>query len=314
MFDALYRQKLKDSDAKSLLLLLAKKRETVEEIAGCVKALRVLEPPFEARIPNLIDTCGTGGDRSGSFNVSTLAAFVIAGAGGKVAKHGNRSISSRCGSSDFMEALGVNLNAGRKKMIRAIRRSGVGYFHAPFYHPVFSRLQPLRRGLKTRTIFNLLGPLVNPLRLRAQLAGVSKPKHVALFAEVLKKEMRRALVCHSRDGLDEISAGAPTDAAWIEKGRVRFFKIDPQRLGIPKSGKKHYLGGSPRENAARALRLLKGRLPGPLRDMVVLNSAAGLWVAGRAEDIRGGIRLAESSLASGKALKALRELKKISWS
>jgi anthranilate phosphoribosyltransferase len=172
-FTLLFSQSIPAMKAKSFLLLLAKKGETADELLGCLQAIRRLEKPIGPRIPGLMDTCGTGGDGRHTINISTLVALVIAGAGGKIAKHGNRAISSRSGSSDLMESFGIKLNAPPKKMIEAIRRSGLGYFHAPFYHPVFAKMQPLRQSLKKRTILNLLGPLVNPMRLDYQLVGVS---------------------------------------------------------------------------------------------------------------------------------------------
>lgn len=312
VFRSLFEGKLLKSQVKALLLLLARKGETAEEVAGCLKALQSLERPFPARIRGLMDTCGTGGDRSHSLNISTLAAFVIAGAGGKVAKHGNRSISSKCGSSDLLEALGVNLKAGRARMLQAIRKAGIGYFHAPFYHPVFSRVQPLRRELKVRTIFNLLGPLVNPLGIEAQVIGVSKPKYLKLFAEVLReKKMKNALVCHSEDGLDEISTSAATQAAWVSGNRIRYGKIRPQALGFRRASKKNYKGGGVSANKSLGLKILKGKLRGPARDVVVINAAAGLVVSGRARNLKEGIRLAHLSLDTGKAYQALLKLKEM---
>lgn len=313
LFRSLFKGRLKQSQAKALLLLLARKGETVEELGNCLRALRSLEKPYPVSIPHLMDTCGTGGDRSHSINVSTLAALVIAGAGGKVAKHGNRALSSRSGSSDLMEALGVRLEAPRKRMLESIRRYGIGFFHAPLYHPLFARMQPLRRELKTRTIFNLLGPLANPLKIEARLVGVSKLGQVALYANVLGKQgIRRALVCHSADGLDEISPAAPTLTAWVEGGRVRYETIHPKRYGFRPVSQKAFRASTVRKNRALALRLLQGKLRGPMRDLVVINSAAGLVLCGVARDLHMGIRLAEDSLDSGRAFRALHGLRSLS--
>lgn len=313
LFDRLFRQKMKKEEAKALLLLLAKKGETTEELLGCLRALRQLEPPKAVSIPRLMDTCGTGGDGAGTLNVSTLAAFVIAGAGGKVAKHGNRAISSRAGSSDLMEAIGVRLDTPARHMVESIRRSGIGYFHAPLYHPVFARVQSLRRELKTRTIFNLLGPLANPLKIEAQLLGVSKEAFVPLYAEVLKQQgIRRALVCHSQDGLDEISPSAPTEVAWIENGKISYGTIRPERYGFRKAPKLAFAGGSLKKNHALALKLLQGKLKGPLRDLILINSAAGLVVSGVVPNLRAGLFRARRSLESGRAYRALLELKRLS--
>ncbi len=309
IFTELFKGGLSKQSAKALLLLLARKGESLDEISGCLAALRRLEPPHELNWKNLLDTCGTGGDQSGSINVSTLAALVIAGAGGRVAKHGNRGISSRCGSSDLMEALGVRLNASPKTMIRAIQKCGIGYFHAPHHHPIFSRVQPLRRELKTRTIFNLLGPLVNPVTLDHQLIGVSKKEHVRLYARLLARRGGvSALVCHGRDGMDEISVTAPTDIALIQKGKIRFQVIDPRKFGFKTQAKKNPSGGSVQKNKALALAILKGRLRGPLRDLVVMNAAAGLVVSGIASNFKEGILLSEHSIDSGRAYAALQKL------
>jgi anthranilate phosphoribosyltransferase len=312
-FCLLFEGRVKEPQAKALLLLLAWKGETATEVLGCLRAIRFFEPAKQVRIPHLMDTCGTGGDRSHSFNISTLAAFVIAGAGGKVAKHGNRAISSKSGSSDLMEALGVRLQAPRKNMITAIRRYGIGYFHAPLYHPLFLRLQPLRRRLGTPTIFNLLGPLLNPLALEAQLIGVAKRKYLSLFATVLKKTVRgTAMAVSSADGMDEISTSAKTSAVFIQKGRTMFRQIQPKRLGFLHAAKHSYKGGTVRKNRNLALRLLSGRLKGPVRDIVILNAAAGLFVSGLAKNLREGIRLAEKSIDSGSAYRALKGLKRMS--
>jgi len=184
VFGDLFDQKLTMPEAKALLLLLAEKGETVDEVRGCLNALRKREPVLRAPAGGVMDTCGTGGDGSHSINVSTLAAFVIAGAGGKVAKHGNRAVSSKSGSSDLMESFGIKLDAKPRRMIESISRNGIGYFHAPFYHPVFSKVQPLRKALGVRTIFNLLGPLVNPVKIRYQLVGVAKREFLDLYARI----------------------------------------------------------------------------------------------------------------------------------
>lgn len=313
-FLALFRGKMDAAHAKALLLLLAQKGESVGEILGCLEAVRRVERPRRLSLRGLMDTCGTGGDGSQSFNVSTLAALVIAGAGGRVAKHGNRSLSSRCGSSDLMEALGVKLDAGPQKMIQSLRRFGIGYFHAPYYHPVFSRLQPLRRRLKARTIFNFLGPLLNPMAIEGQLVGVAKPEWVRLYAQALARQnLKRAAVCHSRDGMDELSTACPSRVAWITKKKIRFETLDPRRLGFPRPRTpKAFRGGSARHNRFLALDILQGRLRGPLRDIVVLNAAMGLVVAGMAQTVREGIALAKNALDSGSAYRALLGLRKIS--
>lgn len=313
IFSQVFRRRIPESKIKALLLLLAKKGETAAEVRGCLKALQALEKPSKVRVRGLMDTCGTGGDHQNSINVSTLAALVIAGAGGKVAKHGNRGISSRCGSSDLMEALGVHLPAPKARMMQSIQKFGIGYFHAPFHHPVFSRLQSLRKKLKARTILNLLGPLANPLQVPVQLVGVSSPKALRLYAEVLSGiREKTALVCHSRDGLDEISIQAPTDVVKISQGHMIWGRIEPRKLGFRSSTKPAPKIHSVLQSKSLALKLLRNQLAGPARDTVVLNAAAGLWISGKAKGLQEGIQLADHSIRSGKALEALQGLKKIS--
>lgn len=309
VFNALFEEQLSPAKAKALLLLLAKKGESVSELLGCVNALRKLEPSVKTRLP-LLDTCGTGGDGSHSINVSTLAALVIAGAGGKVAKHGNRGLSSKCGSSDVLEALGVNLSQTPKQVLRSIDNCGIGYLHAPHHHPVFSRVQALRKSLKTRTLFNLLGPMINPLTPQFQLIGVSNEKTFDLYVAVLKIMKATALVCHSQDGLDEISINAPTKIAVIQKGEVRLGWIKPEKFGFKKGIPAAVKGGMPKDNARAAINILTGESRGPARDMVVLNAAAGLLISNLADSFEDGILLAEASLDSGKALRALEGLVK----
>lgn len=296
--------------AKSFLLLLAKKGETAEELLGCLRALRALEKPIGPKIPGLMDTCGTGGDGRRTINISTLAALVIAGAGGKVAKHGNRAISSKSGSSDLMEAFGVKLDADPRKMIQAVKRFGLGYFHAPYYHPAFARMQFLRKAIGRRTILNLLGPLVNPMRLDHQLVGVSEKRLVPLFAKVLSKLGRKtALVYHSADGMDEISTSVPTTVAWVMPDKVRMETIHPRIYGFKKAPLKRLLVHSVKESKIRAGSILTGKEKGPARDTIILNAAYGLLLCGLAGTIREGIDHAKDSIASGRALKVLKQLK-----
>ncbi|MFH1799510.1 MAG: anthranilate phosphoribosyltransferase [Candidatus Omnitrophota bacterium] len=299
--------------AKSFLLLLAKKGETADELLGCLGALRALEKPVGPKIPGLMDTCGTGGDGRKTLNISTLVALVIAGAGGKIAKHGNRAISSKSGSSDLMEAFGVKLDAAPRKMIAAVRRHGLGYFHAPFFHPVFAKMQPLRRSLKRPTMLNLLGPLVNPMRLDHQLVGVSGKDRVPLYAKVLSKLGRKtALVCHSDDGMDEISTSVPTTVAWVTPGKVRMSVIRPAAYGLRKASVKDLAVDSVKKSKLRAQKILAGKEKGPARDTVVLNAAFGLLLCGTARSVEEGITLARKSIDSGKALKVLEQLRRMS--
>ena len=312
-FKLLFSGALSFQRAKSFLLLLAQKGETANELLGCLQALQSLEKTVGPKIPGLMDTCGTGGDGRQTINISTLVALVIAGAGGKIAKHGNRAISSRSGSSDLMEAFGVKLDTAAEKMITAIKRSGLGYFHAPFHHPVFAQMQPLRKALKRRTILNLLGPLVNPMRLDHQLVGVSEKRLIPLYAKVLSKLNRKtALVCHSHDGMDEISTSAPTTVAWVTPNKIRMSVIRPGIYGLKKAFPKHLCVHSVEESRARAKDILSGHEKGPARDVIILNAAFGLFLAGQADSVQEGIEIAKKSIDSGKALHVLRRLKELS--
>jgi anthranilate phosphoribosyltransferase len=309
-FTLLFTDVIPFTKAKSFLLLLAQKGETAGELLGCLQALQALEKPIGPKIPGLMDTCGTGGDGRQTINISTLVALVIAGAGGKIAKHGNRAISSRSGSSDLMEAFGVKLDAAPRKMFSAIQTSGLGYFHAPFHHPVFGKMQPLRRALKRRTILNLLGPLVNPMRLDHQLVGVSEKRWIPLYAKVLSKMGRKtALVCHSNDGMDEISTSAPTAVAWVTPNKVRMDVIQPRTYGFRKASFKDLAVNSVKKSVSRAKNILAGKEKGPARDAVVLNAAYGLLLSGKARSVEEGIVFAEESIDSGSALKVLKKLK-----
>jgi len=309
-FGMLFAGTIPYTQAKSFLLLIAQKGETADELLGCLQALQALEKTVGPRISGLMDTCGTGGDGRQTLNISTLVALVIAGAGGKIAKHGNRAISSKSGSSDLMEAFGVKLDTPAAKVIASIKRSGLGYFHAPFHHPVFAQMQPLRRALKRRTILNLLGPLVNPMRLEHQLVGVSEKRLIPLYARVLSKMGRKtALVCHSQDGMDEISTSVPTTVAWVTPNKVRMSVIQPKAYRLKKATLKNLRVHSVQASKRRAQAILSGKEKGPARDTVILNAAFGLLVCGKAGSVAEGIALARKSVDSGKALKVLNQLK-----
>lgn len=312
VFRSLFEMQLSESEARTLLLMLAEKGETSAEISGCLKALRSLEPELKTPLRNLMDTCGTGGDQSHSINVSTLSAILIAAAGGKVAKHGNRSITSKVGSSDLMEALGVNLEAPFKRMLKALQETGLGYFHAPLYHPVFARVQPLRKKLGVRTIFNYLGPLVNPLNLERQMIGVSRREHLEIFAQVQKrKKMKFSIVCHSRDGMDELSTAGKSDIALIRGGKITYGEFDPARYGFKKARRTDYQGGTLRKNLLLSEKLLKGRLKGPQRDLVAANAGVGLYVSGAVKSIDQGIERIQSALDRGEGYRTLDAVRKI---
>lgn len=293
--------------AKETLILLAKKGETAEEVSGCLSALQAYET--DSGITELLDTCGTGGDLSNSLNISTLAAIVAAGAGCKVAKHGNRRFSSRCGSSDLIEALGVNLDAPLQTMVRSIRKNRLGYFHAPTHHNIRAKFQDLRSDLKIKTIFNLLGPLSNPLKLDFKLVGVSNKKTFDLYLKILKKAgFKRVLLVYGQDGMDEISTFASTEAALIEKGKVIRFKINASKLGFKKISPHALKITSTNDAKNKALGVLSGKNKGPAAEIVILNAGAAIWTTGKAVNLKEGIEMARRSIESGQALKAIKQL------
>lgn len=312
-FESLFKNQLTLQQAKLLLLLLAKKGESEKEIFGCFKAIRHLEPAKDLHIPFLMDVCGTGADNSHSFNISTVSALVIAGAGGKVAKHGNRSITSQSGSSDLIETLGVKLDAKPERMIESIKRFGIGYFHAPFYHPIFSNVQEVRRQIKLRTIFNILGPLINPFQLQAQLIGVAHKNLAPIYAQLLLDTgIRNFVVCHSLDGMDELSPSSKNLWLYASHGKLKTEIFDPKKLGFKSANKKAYRGGNAVQNSRLTLQLLRGKLKGPLREIIILNAAAGLLACGMVYSFEEGIRLANQSLNTGSAYESLQGLKRIS--
>lgn len=289
---------------------LRMKGETIDEIAGAAAVMRQKATPIEPVLENgklLIDTCGTGGDSSGTFNISTASALVAAGGGAIVAKHGNRSISSRCGSADVLEALGVTIDIPPGRVAQCIETVGIGFLFAPGLHGAMKHAIGPRRELGIRTIFNILGPLTNPAGAGAQLLGVYDPNLCMVMAEVLKSlGSVRAMVVHG-SGLDEISTSGTTDIAMLEDGVVSRRKIAPEDLGVERANRNDLAGGDAERNAAIIRDIFSGAA-GPKRDVVVVNSAASLVVAGIAADIKDGIEKASDSIDSGTAAGKLEEL------
>ena len=294
----------------ALLAALASKGETVEEIAGAASAMRARVRAVPHRLAEVLDTCGTGGDGQGTFNVSTAAALVAAAGGAAVAKHGNRAVSSRSGSADVLAALGVEIEVEPEASARQLETIGLAFLFAPLHHPAMKAVAPVRRALGVRTVFNLLGPLTNPAGARRQLLGVFAADRVEPMAQVLASfGAERALVVHGDDGLDEITTTARTRVAEVEGDRVRCFELTPEEIGVRRTTPAELLGGSPEENA-RALETVLGGAPGPLAEIVVANAGAALYVAGRAASIRQGVELARELLSSGGALAKLDELRR----
>jgi len=290
-----------------LLIALRARGEPVEEMTGFVESMRAHATPLEVP-PGSIDTCGTGGDRAGTFNISTAAALVAAGAGIPVAKHGNRAASSRCGSADVLEALGVDITLDADGVRRCIDVAGMGFCFAPTFHPAMRHAGPARRELAVRTVFNVLGPLANPGRVKKQALGVGAPSLAPLMIRVLKDlGHERALVFYGEDGLDELTTTGPSRVFQLRNGKVDDFELDPKDLGLGRARADELKGGTPAENAALLRQVLNGDT-GPRRDVVLLNAAAAILAAGRAEDWPQAMDVARESLDSGRAAQVLSRL------
>jgi anthranilate phosphoribosyltransferase len=306
-FESMMSGEVTPSQIGGLLMALRVRGETVEEITGAVTAMRgkmlgVVAPA------DAIDVVGTGGDASGSFNISTCAAFIVAGAGVPVAKHGNRALSSRSGAADVLTALGVKIDIGPEAISACIRQAGIGFMFAPAHHPAMKHVGPTRVELGTRTIFNLLGPLSNPAGVKRQMVGVFSRQWVEPLAHVLKNlGSDRAYVVHGSDGLDEITTAGPTAVAALENGVVRCFEIAPEDVGLPRVKPEALRGGDADANAEALKAVLEG-IKGPYRDVAVLNAAAALVVAAKASDLADGVALAQDAIDSGEAEASLDRL------
>ncbi|MHB8743988.1 MAG: anthranilate phosphoribosyltransferase [Sulfuricaulis sp.] len=290
------------------LVGLRLKGETVEEIAAAAGVMRELATTVNVSGPHLVDTCGTGGDGASTFNISTAAAFVAAAAGAKVAKHGNRSVSSKSGSADVLEAAGVNLDLTPEQVARCVNEVGVGFMFAPKHHGAMQYAIGPRREMGVRTIFNLLGPLTNPANAPNQVLGVFSSQWLEPLAEVLQRlGSEHVLVVHADDGMDEISIGAPTRVAELKAGRVRVYSIQPEQFGIVRSDVSKLAVNSPAESLAMVESVLNN-VPGPAHAIVALNAGAAIYVSGLAPDLDAGIKLAQAVLASGAARNKLADL------
>ena len=299
------------SQMGALLMAMRIRGETLDEITGAVKTMRskMLTVPAP---PGAMDIVGTGGDGSGSYNISTCAAFIVAGAGGTVAKHGNRALSSRCGAADVLTALGVRIVLTPDGIARCIAEAGIGFMFAPAHHPATKHVGPTRVELGTRTIFNLLGPLLNPAGVRRQLVGVFSRQWVEPLAHALHRlGSERAFVVHGADGLDEISLTEPTMIASLENGVVSTFEVTPEDVGLSRARPEMLKGGDAPANAA-ALRAVLAGEKGAYRDVATFNAAAALVVGGRAKDLNDGMEIAARSIDSGEAARRLDRLIKIS--
>ncbi len=295
----------------AFIVALRMKGETVEELTGLVRAMLAAAeevPLDDALRARLVDTCGTGGDRSGTINVSTIAAFVVAGAGVPVAKHGNRAASSKAGSADVLEALGVRIDLGPEGVASCLASANIGFCFAPRFHPAMRHAGPVRRELGLPTVFNFLGPLANPTRPRFQVVGVSDGRMAARMAGVLAANGAvRSLVVHGSDGLDELTTTGPSTVVWQEDGSTRTLQVDPASLGFAPATKEALAGGDAAANAASLRAVLDGST-GAHRDIAVLNAAAGLVAAGAAASLEDGVTLAQASIDEGSAAAALDRL------
>jgi anthranilate phosphoribosyltransferase len=300
-----------DVQIASFLTAIATRGPTVEELSGFVQAMRAMSrtvPLSDSERDQLVDTCGTGSDGQGTFNISTAAALVAAAAGVKIAKHGNRGLTSKCGSADVLEALGIAVQLEPERSVECLRQTGFMFLYAPALHPAMKRVQPIRRALGFRTIFNLAGPLANPAGARAQVVGVFAG--VDLVAGTLARlGVRHAFVVHGRDGLDELTLNGVSEVAEVREHTVRSFTLEAADAGLDQAPVSALAGCDASGNAALIEKILAGE-PGPRRDVVLLNAAAALVIAGRAVDFAGGVRCADDAIDSGAGLRLLVELRK----
>lgn len=315
-FEHLFSQKMDDASMKTLLEKLYQRGETAEEIAAAATVMRehsIKLPVPESMEDELIDNCGTGGDKSGSFNISTTVSILLSATGSKVAKHGNRSITSKSGSADVLEVLGINLNLTPENQVKMLQECGFTFMFAVNHHPAMKYIMPIRKSLDHRTIFNILGPLTNPAGVKKQLIGVFDKNYIMPVAKALQlNNAMRAMVVSSADGMDEIGISTVSFAATLDTGGVKEMEIDPQAYGFKLYDSQEIKGGTATDNAAIVQGVLDGTLKGAKRDIVVLNSAAALWVDGRARDIKEGIEMATASIDNGAAKRQLLNIAKLS--
>jgi anthranilate phosphoribosyltransferase len=298
------------SQVAAFLVAMIMKGETPDEMLGFARSMRRRAVRIDAGAGSepLLDTCGTGGDGACTFNISTVTAFVVAGAGARVAKHGNRAISSRCGSADVLEELGVEISLEPERTAAAIREVGIGFVYAPAHHPAMRHVQVARSELKMRTSFNLLGPMTNPANASAQLVGAPSVRSAELMAQTLAAlGLPRGFVVHGLDGLDEVSISGETLMLEIRSGAIAHLAVQPEDFGVARTPIEALRGSGPEENAQIALKVLNGER-GPRRDVVLVNSAVALVAAGKAADFLEGMLMAAESIDSGAALRKLREL------
>jgi len=312
MITEIFSGNITDAQIGAMMAALATKGETFEELAGASRAMRRKALRIQTSATTVVDTCGTGGDGAHTFNISTTTSFVVAACGVTVAKHGNRSVSSQCGSADLLEALGIKLDTAPEIVEEAVQDIGIGFLFAPLYHGAMRFAAKARKEVGLRSIFNMLGPLTNPAGANCQLLGVYAPELTEMFAHALQLlGAKRAFVVHGHDGLDEISVCAPTRISELKDGLIRTYDISPEQFFSERAKPADLLGGNPQENAQITRNILNGE-KGPKRNVVLINAAAALVAAGQAEDLKQGIRMAETAIDDGGAAKKMEALIKYS--
>jgi anthranilate phosphoribosyltransferase len=308
MITDIFSGNITDAQIGAMMAALATKGETFEELAGAARAMRRKALRIQTSAATVVDTCGTGGDGAHTFNISTTTSFVVAACGVTVAKHGNRSVSSQCGSADLLEALGIKLDTAPEIVEEAVQDIGIGFLFAPLYHGAMRFAAKARKEVGLRSIFNMLGPLTNPAGANCQLLGVYAPELTEMFAHALQLlGTKRAFVVHGHDGLDEISVCSPTRVSELKNGLIRTYDISPEQFFSEQAEPADLLGGSPEENAQITRNILDGE-KGPKRNIVLINAAAALVAAGQAEDLKQGIRIAETAIDEGVAAKKMEAL------
>jgi len=315
-FDDIFENRLDENKVKEYLIKLYENGETADEIASAASAMRdhLIPLEIEQKLQDkIIDNCGTGGDKSNSFNVSTTVSLLLAACGSKVAKHGNRSITSKSGSADMLEALGINLNISLQNQVKMLKQTGFVFMFAQNHHPAMKYIMPIRKSIPHRTIFNILGPLSNPAGVKKQLIGVFDKSYVRKMADALALlGTKRAMVVSSEDGMDEISISDVTHAAFVERGSIREFIFDPREYGFDFSPKEQIIGGDAKFNAKITKDILEGKEQGAKLDIVLINAAATLLVEGFVSSTEEGLELAKDAISSGKAKEKLQEIIKVS--
>jgi len=312
VLDIIFEGEVPEIQIAALLTAMRCKSATAEELAGLAKSLRAHCVKVDPGIDNLVDTCGTGGAAVKTFNISTAAALVAAGAGVRVAKHGNRAITSKCGSADVFAELGVNIEAGPDTVARCIREAGIGFMFAPKYHPAMRYVQPVRKALAFRTVFNILGPLANPAGAQGQVMGVPESGLMPIVAEALHLlVVKRAMIVHS-DGLDEISTMGPTKIMELKAGKITESMLNHADYGIKKASLDDLKGGDAKSNAQTVRNIISGKETGAKKDIVVLNAAAAIIVGGLADDFASALKIAGQAISSGEATRRLEKLVKVS--